>query len=151
MKPYTKIIGLGSALMMCSCANTGFIGHRVAYDVNAEIKSDLSAPVAMNVGFESHSAVAVPPQKSLNLGELISTGKIAGGEVLPTISRLSIQRQTGLTGIEFDYVTITATGDAAENATSNKSKSMAADAQKASATKTPDAATNIATSSDSIE
>ena len=141
---------LSSCIFVTSCSNTGFIGHRVGYDINSEIKSDLSAPIAMNVGFESHSGAAIPPEKSLSLGELGKTGSIAEGEILPTISRLSIQKNTGTTGTEHDYVTVTATGDAAVFATRNNNKNMVEDVKNANSSKVSDVATKIATDPESI-
>ncbi|WP_411827049.1 hypothetical protein [Luteolibacter sp. AS25] len=137
-----------TATSLSSCTNTGFIGHRVGYDINAEIKPDLSAPVAFNMGFESHSAVAVPPERSLLPTQLTFTNNVPEGDVLSTISRLSVERLTGSTGAEHDFVT--ASGDAAENVT--KGSSLAGGVKAAAATGTPtDAATQIATTGDSIE
>lgn len=140
-----------SALMLvllASCSNTAFIGHRDAYDINAELKPDLSAPVSMNVGFESHSAVAVPPQQSLLGGQLWQTDQIAKGDVLPTITRLSIERIAGNTGTEFDYVTVTASGDAAIKTTATQKMASSVESDRSSPA--VEAVTDIATDPKSI-
>lgn len=153
MKLFASIASLLGTMAFSSCGNTAFIGHRVGYDINAEVKSDLSSPVSMNVGFESHSGVAVPPERSLLPNQLTKSTNIPQGDVLPTISRLSIERLTvatgaNTTGTEFDFVTVTASGNAAINAT--KPASMAASAQESPSTPAVDAATEIATSRSSI-
>jgi hypothetical protein len=150
MKFITSIALAILSLGLASCLNTGFVGHRYAYDINAEFKSDMSAPVAMNAGFESHSAAAVPPEHSLSVKRLRNSEEIATGEVLSTISRLSIERTSSNPGMEFDCVTVAATGDAADNATKNKAASMAAKAQEDPSTPGIDVATQIATSPSSI-
>jgi hypothetical protein len=138
-------------LLGTSCGNTGFIGHRMAYDINAEVKSDLSSPVSMNVGFESHSGVAVPPRESLTNNQLPGTTNIAKGDVMATVSRLSIERLEGGTyGTEFDYVTATATGQAAINATKPETKESIAASVASPKTQATDALTQIATSTKSI-
>jgi len=126
MKPFlTSCAAAASLSLLASCANTGFIGHRLGYDVNAELKPDMSAPVAFNAGFESHTSVAMPPRKSLSMNDLRNSLKLPKGEVLSSVNRLEIQRiqpsaGTNDTGVELDFVTVTATGAAADAATGPK-------------------------------
>jgi hypothetical protein len=139
------ILALIPILLLASCANTAFIGHRTGYDINTEVKPDLSSPVSMNAGFESHSGVAAPPEKSLPPKYLRRTENLPNGQVLPTISRLSIERNiAGATGAEVEYVTLTATGQAAVNTTDPRK--MASISEDAAQNETnPSLLTQIAT------
>ena len=95
------------------------IGHERGYDLNAQLKADMTAPVSMNAGFESRTAVAVPPRKSMMLSELFSRLMMAEGDALSTISRIDVTRvhqdDRAFDGI--NYLSVLATGKAATQAT----------------------------------
>lgn len=110
-------------LALTSCANITFIGHDRAYDINAQLKPDLTAPLAMNAGFESKSILAVPPREPQPLGGLMNRFSLPKGDVLSTISKLDVTRIAAdstdpkkITGI--NYASVIATGQAAVAATS---------------------------------
>lgn len=107
-----------AAGLLASCANVTFIGHERAYDLNLAVKADLTSPVATNLGFESKSGLAVPPQQASLFGDLFARNGAHKGDVIATVSRLSatrIQNNGGPDGV--DYMSLIATGPAAEVAT----------------------------------
>ena len=115
MKPI-RVLAICALSLLPSCTHVTMLGHVAAYDVNAEFKGDPITPVSMNAGFESHSFVAVPPEHSLTLRENLSGDFLPVGDVLPTISRLRIERiktEAAWKGVAFDFVSSGATGEAA--------------------------------------
>lgn len=119
MKIHHQILSLIPLLCISSCANVTIIGHERGYDLNAQLKADMTAPVSMNAGFESRTAVAVPPRKSMMLSELRSRLLMAEGDALSTISRIDVTRvhqdDKAFDGI--NYLSVLATGKAATQAT----------------------------------
>jgi hypothetical protein len=106
--------------LITSCANVTMIGHERGYDLNAQIKADMTSPVSINAGFESRTALAVPPKNALGLSDIFSRFMMAEGDVLSTISRLDVTRVNRGDGKTFDgidYISVLATGRAANQAT----------------------------------
>ena len=119
MKIHLQILSLMPLLFISSCANVTIIGHERGYDLNAQLKADMTAPVSMNAGFESRTAVAVPPRKSMMFSDLFSRLMMAEGDALSTISRIDVTRvhqdDKAFDGI--NYLSVLATGKAATQAT----------------------------------
>lgn len=116
--PRVSLCAIMAVSLLSSCANVTFIGHERAYDLNVALKADLTSPVSTNLGFESKTGLAVPPQNAMFLSDLVNRLKVHDGDVLPTVSRLSAKRvnnQGGFDGV--DYVSVIATGNAAVLAT----------------------------------
>jgi hypothetical protein len=86
---------ISAACLLPGCANSLFVGHKHGVDLETEVKSDLSAPISFNLGYQSHSAIAVPPRKSLPFVDLAKTSRIAEGDLLSTYSVFKLQRDVG--------------------------------------------------------
>ncbi len=107
---------------LASCTHITLLGHKSAYDVNAEFSGDPIAPVSLNAGFEGRSFAAVPPRDAVQWWKnLDPTGGLPKGDVMSTMLELKIikvqtQGQGASGNIPFDYVTSGATGLAADAA-----------------------------------
>jgi hypothetical protein len=107
---------------LTSCTHITLLGHKSAYDVNAEFSGDPIAPVSMNAGFEGRSFAAVPPKEAVSLWENLIPKRLPEGDVMSTILELKIEKvqpqgvQGALDNVPFDYVTSGATGLAADAA-----------------------------------
>lgn len=108
-------IGAGcAALLLSACANTTFIGHKHAVNFETELKPDMSAPLNMNFGYLSHSAVVVPPKKPLPFAKLPGSNNVHEGDLLSTWSVFKIER-TPNQFADFTIRTGVASGDAASH------------------------------------
>lgn len=106
-------------LLLSSCTHITLLGHKSAYDINAEFSGDPIAPVSMNAGFEGRSFAAVPPKEAVEWWKNLSPKGLPKGDVMSTMLELKIEKvqAIGPTGnVPFDYVTSGATGLAADAA-----------------------------------
>jgi hypothetical protein len=116
------IILASSILCLClspSCTHITLLGHKSAYDVNAEFSGDPIAPVSLNAGFEGRSFAAVPPKEAVKFWKNLSVRGLPKGDVMSTILELKIEKVTAQgtgSNVAFDYVTSGATGLAADAA-----------------------------------
>lgn len=104
---------------LTSCTHITLLGHKSAYDVNAEFSGDPIAPVSINAGFEGRSFAAVPPKKAVGWWKNFDNKSLPTGDVMSTILQLKIEKVNapGAFGnVPFDYVTSGATGLAADAA-----------------------------------
>lgn len=107
-------------LALPACTHIMVLGHKSAYDVNAEFSGDPIAPVSLNAGFEGRSFAAVPPKKAVPWHENFDEKKLPGEDVMSSLLELKIEKvereKTATGNVLFDYVTSGATGLAAEAA-----------------------------------
>jgi hypothetical protein len=106
--------------LLPACTNTTIVMHKTALDVNAEFTADLSKPVAFNAGYESKASVAVPPRNSQDPNSLRNWRILPEGDVLSTVSAVKVERipsDDAVDGVAFDFVSVAATGKAADSAT----------------------------------
>src|SRR5215472_4349331 len=87
MSPLPGLIGL---LTLCNCQNTLFIGQQQAFDLAVEAKNDASDPAKFNFGYESHTAVVVPPKEPLSTAQEPSLRNVPKGDLLSTLTSFSI-------------------------------------------------------------
>jgi hypothetical protein len=95
MRSTCLLTAISAACLLSGCANSLFVGHKHGIDLETEVKSDMSAPISFNFGYQSHSAIAVPPRKSLSPSDLPKTSQLAEGELLSTYSVFKLQRNVG--------------------------------------------------------
>lgn len=113
---FCKVILLTIGLS-ASCTHITMLGHKSAYDVNAEFSGDPIAPVSLNAGFEGRSFAAVPPREAVHWIKNLDPNKLPKGDVMSSLLELKIQKveDSGQYGaVPFDYVTSGATGLAAD-------------------------------------
>jgi hypothetical protein len=87
MHPLLGMIGL---FTLCNCQNTLFIGEQHAFDLDVEAKNDASDPAKFNFGYESHTAVVVPPKKPLHSNQQSNPDNVPEGDLLSTLSSFSM-------------------------------------------------------------
>jgi hypothetical protein len=113
-----RILGMASLLVLSSCQNTLYIGEQHAFDLDVEAKNDASEPAKFNFGYESHTAVVVPPKKPLHSNELSNQDNVPEGDLLSAFSNFSMLREptTGADALKNDVTIRTgvATGRAAK-------------------------------------
>jgi hypothetical protein len=117
MKLFILALSLSLIFNLFSCTHITLLGHKSAYDVNAEFSGDPIAPVSMNAGFEGRSFAAVPPKEAVDFWKNLSVRGLPKGDVLSTMLELKIEKvpSKDVTGnVAFDYVTSGATGLAAD-------------------------------------
>ena len=112
MKPSIILVSICACCLPC-CTNTIFLGHDRAYDLNVGLGADITKVVALNAGIENRSFVAVPPQESLTPKNLTNPKLMGKGDALSTLSSMKVSRVGG-NASEIDYISATATGDAAD-------------------------------------
>lgn len=122
-----------ASIGLFSCTHITMLGHKTAYDVNAEFSGDPIAPVSLNAGFEGRTFAAVPPREAIPWNLNFMPTKLPKGDVMSSILELKIEKmKTQGTGaaVPFDYVTSGATGLAADAAAGADPTSSSASLQE---------------------
>ena len=92
------LLALLAMPIFAGCQNTMFIGEQHAVDLTVEAKSDASEPAKFNFGYESHSAVVVPPKQPIPLHKLAWPKSVAKGDLLSSFSTFQIKNTAAETG-----------------------------------------------------
>lgn len=126
-----KIEPLASTLVLLlgSCTHITMLGHKSAYDVNAEFSGDPIAPVSLNAGFEGRSYAAVPPKAAVFWWENFYPDRLPKGDAMSSLLELKIEKHPAIgpySGVAVDYVTSGATGLAADAAAGASAQSVPA-------------------------
>jgi hypothetical protein len=117
MKLLRSLLPVITSTLFGACANTTFIGHKHAFNLETELKPDMSEPVNINFGYASHSVVVVPPRQPLPTNQLADPAKVPRGDLLSTWSYFKIERTQNAKNAlpQFTVRTGVATGLAANN------------------------------------